>query len=446
MLEVTPTACEASPAPAVMVGGAPFVKRGATIAAVIYVLRMSEGARRGDRARSTVARLLVITPDFPPAPGGIQLLVHRIVSGLTGFETRVVTLDSDGAREFDLASGLTVVRARAGRRLGSGRNMMLNALALREAVRFRPQLTLSAHIVASPAAAAIGSVAGARTVQYFYAKEIGYKPRLAAFAARRADAVIAISTYTAGLLAAIGAPPASLRLIPPGVDLPADPRPQQAARPTVLTIARLQDRYKGHDVVMRALASVSEHVPDVEWIVIGDGPLRPELEELARSLGVDGHVRFLGAASDEQRNWWLRRTDVLAMPSRLPEGGGAGEGFGIVYLEAGAYGKPVVAGNVGGSLDAVRDGETGLLVDPTDSAAVARAIEQLLLDPGLARRLGAAGAKHAQAYAWPLISERVQAVLLEQLATTPASGAAGASGASGARGLDADAGMKTRSG
>ena len=84
------------------------------------------------------------------------------------------------------------------------------------------------------------------------------------------------------------------------------------------------------------------------------------------------------------------------MPSRLPAGGFAGEGFGIVYLEAGAYGKPVVAGNVGGAVDAVLDGETGLLVDPTDALEVADAITRLLLDEQLATRLGGAGADRAR--------------------------------------------------
>ena len=111
-------------------------------------------------------------------------------------------------------------------------------------------------------------------------------------------------------------------------------------------------------------------------------------------------MRFLGAVSDAERDTWLRRADLLAMPSRLPGAGRAGEGFGIVYLEAGAYGKPVVAGNVGGALDAVRDGETGLLVDPADAHAVAEAIARLLLDPDLARRLGAGG-RTARAQALP---------------------------------------------
>jgi phosphatidyl-myo-inositol dimannoside synthase len=168
---------------------------------------------------------------------------------------------------------------------------------------------------------------------------------------------------------------------------------------------------------------VRAKVPDVEWVVIGDGSLRAGVEALARSNGVGNSVRFLGAVSDAERNTWLRRAHLLAMPSRLPADGYAGEGFGIVFLEANAYGKPVVAGNVGGALDAVSDGESGLLVDPLDQMAVAGAITELLLDPELAARLGRAGQQRAQSFAWPAIVEQVEAVLHERLASGGGMGA-----------------------
>jgi len=375
----------------------------------------SEMTRENIDGTTRGPRLLLLTPDFPPTHGGIQLVADRLATGLSGFETSVVTVDSPGARELDADRALVVRRAGGAGRRQAVRNAALNALAVREALRRRPDVTLSMHLVASPAAAAIRRAMGARTVQYFHAKEIGGKPRLAAFAVRRADAVIAVSSYTAGLIAATGASPAAMHLIPPGVDLPPDPRPLPAERPTFVTIARLVDRYKGHDVLVRSLALVRERVPDVEWVVIGDGPLRAGLEDLARSLGVADAVSFLGAVSDAERDAWLRRARLLAMPSRLPGGGLAGEGFGIAYLEAAAYGKPVVAGNVGGAVDAVVDGETGLLVDPTDPAAVGEAIARLLLDAGLAERLGQAGARRAPSFAWPLIAGRVEAVLREAI-------------------------------
>jgi phosphatidyl-myo-inositol dimannoside synthase len=372
--------------------------------------RLATRARRGERRR-----LLILTPDFPPAPGGIQVVADRLARGIDAFETVVVAPDGPGARELDARGGPDVRRFHGGGPLRGAQSALLNAAALRAALALRPDLTLSAHIVASPAASAIRRATGAPMAQYFHAEEIGAKPRLAAFAAREADLAIAVSEYTAGLVRATGASCSRLRVVANGADVPADLAPLAAGRPTVVTVARIEERYKGHDTMVRAFALVLAQVPDAQWVVIGDGSLRPAIEALVCSYGIDRAVRFLGAVSDGERDEWLRRADLLAMPSRLPAGGFAGEGFGIAYLEAGAYGKPVVAGKVGGALDAVRDGETGLLVDPLDPLAVAEAIVTLLRDAELARRLGGAGRERAERHAWPLVAARVQRLLLELL-------------------------------
>lgn len=357
-------------------------------------------------------RVLVLTPDFPPTPGGIQLLVHRIVRHANRLRVRVVTLDGPGGRGFDATSGLDVQRVGlgAGRRLGVA---ALNSRALGEAARFRPAAVLSGHIVTAPAAALIAAALRIPVVQYLYARELGDRPRLARFAMRRADAAVAISAYSYQLALANGAHHARVHRILPGVDLPArHTMIQRAERPTVLTISRLSERYKGHDVMLRALPLIRARVPDVEWVVIGDGPLRPGLERAASGQGLQGNVRFAGTVSDGERDRWLRRAHVFTMPSRLPAGGLAGEGFGIVYLEAGAHHLPVVAGNVGGALDAVVHDETGVLVDPTDHVVLADAIAGLLLDPARAQALGAGGVRRARELAWPAVARRIEDLLL----------------------------------
>jgi phosphatidylinositol alpha-1,6-mannosyltransferase len=372
-------------------------------------------APRSVSSKDTRPRLLLLTPDYPPAPGGIQVVAERLVEGLERFETRTVALGGAGAREYDATRAAQVRRVGAGPVPHSGRVALLNAVALGEALRFRPDVVLSMHLVASPAAAAVKRTFGTPVAQYFHAEEIGARPRLAAFAAEQADAVIAVSAYTAELVAARTAAPVAITVIPNGVDLvPAAPA-ELCERPTFVTVARIQERYKGHDVLVRALALVRAKVPQVQWVVIGDGSLRAGVEQLADAYGVADAARFLGAVSDEERDSWLARSQLLAMPSRLPAGGFAGEGFGIAFLEAAAHGRPVVAGNVGGTTDAVIDGVTGLLVDPCDQLAVAEAITRLLLDPGLAERLGRAGRERAESLAWPLIAARVQALLLELL-------------------------------
>jgi phosphatidyl-myo-inositol dimannoside synthase len=362
---------------------------------------------------SRASRLLLITPDFPPAPGGIQVVAERLARGIDAFATVVVAPDGAGAAAFDATSGLDVRRVRGGGPVRGVANALLDARALGLGLRARPDVVLSMHVVTSPAAAAIRRATGARVAQYFHAEEIGAKPRLAAFAARNADVSIAVSSYTASLVEATRARARDLRVVANGADIPEQYAPLPCERPTIVTVARIEERYKGHDTIVRALPLVLARVPDAQWVVIGDGSLRPAIEALACSYGIDNAVHFLGAVSDAERDAWLRRARLLAMPSRLPAGGFAGEGFGIAYLEAGAYGKPVLAGRAGGASEAVRDGETGLLVDPLDPLAVADAIVTLLCDQRLARRLGAGGRAWAERHAWPLVVERVQTVLLE---------------------------------
>jgi phosphatidyl-myo-inositol dimannoside synthase len=360
----------------------------------------------GRRTAERKPRLLILTPDFSPEYGGVQTVADGLARALSGFRTEVVTLSHPAAAGFDTGSKLATRRVGGSVAHGRTRMLALNIGAVRHALRIRPQLTLSLHAICSPAATVIRRLLGARTGQYFYANEILHRPRLCAFAAGHANVVIAVSSYTASLLAQAGARPANLQVIPPGIDLPADATPLPAERPTVLTIAQLKHRYKGHGVLIRALPEVSRRVPGLQWVVIGDGPLRGELEAHARSAGLAERSRFLGAVRDSERDAWLRRADVFAMPSGFP-----GEGFGIAYLEASAYAKPVLAGNGGGSPEAVLDGVSGLLVDPTDPTAVADALARLLLDRELAHRLGDQGAARARGFAWPVIARRVEAVL-----------------------------------
>jgi phosphatidylinositol alpha-1,6-mannosyltransferase len=212
---------------------------------------------------------------------------------------------------------------------------------------------------------------------------------------------------------AAGVDPSRLHRIPPGVDIPETRSNPRSERPTLITVARLEDRYKGHDVLVRAMPAILERVPGAQWLVVGDGSLRPELEQLVRRQGLERSVRFVGAVPDEHRDALLDRAHVFVMPSRLPGGESGGEGFGIAYMEAAAHELPVVAGNAGGALDAVVPDRTGLLADPTDPEAVAIAVAGLLLDRDRAAALGRAGAARARAFAWERIARRVEDLLLE---------------------------------
>jgi len=357
-------------------------------------------------------RVLVITPDFPPDVGGIQELMGSLVRSLPAAEVRVLALGQAGAEEYDRTAEVEVRRSAStemDRRLAA---LRLNARSLVEARRFRPDVILSGHIVASIGAVLLRKALGVPFVQYVHADEFRVRPRLAALAVRSADATIAVSRYTRDMALAAGADPARVRVIPPGIELPPEVDVPREGPPTLVTVATLKFSRKGHDVIARALPLVRERVPDARWIVVGDGPLRGALEEAIAANGIGDAVELRGRVDDAERDRILERADVFCMPSRVPEGGDVGgEGFGIVYLEAAARGVPSIAGEVAGARDAVVNGETGLLVDPTDHVAVAGAIAELLADPERAHRMGTAARRFAESHAWPLIAARVEEVL-----------------------------------
>jgi phosphatidyl-myo-inositol dimannoside synthase len=322
--------------------------------------------------------------------------------------TRVVTL----GRRAKGAPAAGIHRAWSPRRSGAAAVATLNAAALRKGLLSRPDVILSLHLFAAPASLALARALRRPWVQWVHAMEVPQKPALARLALRRASAVVAVSDYSRSLALDAGADRRRVRVVSPGVDFgDGGLRARRAGRPTVVTVSRLAERYKGHDALARAMPLVGARVPGARWVVVGDGPLRASLEAMARSTGAN--ACFVGGASDDERDRWLDRAHVFCMPSRLPGGGFAGEGFGIVFLEAGLHGLPVVAGDVGGARDAVVDGETGLLVDPTDHVALAGALTELLSDPERAGRLGRAGAARARHHAWPAVAARVKDVLDE---------------------------------
>jgi phosphatidylinositol alpha-1,6-mannosyltransferase len=150
------------------------------------------------------------------------------------------------------------------------------------------------------------------------------------------------------------------------------------------------------------------------YVVAGDGQQRPALEALATSIGVEDTVEFLGYVPDEDLPSLYNAADVFAMPNRRE--GTSVEGFGIVFLEANATGTPVVGGRHGGVTDAIEDDETGYLVDPEDSQAVADAIDRLLSDDDLRHSLGEAGRERVEAsYTWDDVGAQLRSILISGL-------------------------------
>ncbi len=156
---------------------------------------------------------------------------------------------------------------------------------------------------------------------------------------------------------------------------------------TILTIGRAEsaERYKGTDDLIRAVAKLQSDTPDLQLVCVGGGDDLPRLRSLAKDLGVASRVHFFQRLSREEIAACYSRAQIFAMPS-------AGEGFGLVFLEAMAFGRPVIAAACGGALDVVDDGINGLVVPPHDSAGLTLALRCLLESESLRSRLGANGA------------------------------------------------------
>ncbi|MGO0123314.1 glycosyltransferase family 4 protein [Desulfothermobacter acidiphilus] len=223
--------------------------------------------------------------------------------------------------------------------------------------------------------------------------------RIESWLARRCFRIVAVSqALREELVRAFGLSPERIEVIPNGIDLtpyslgalpPAiwSELDLPAGVPLVGTVARLVPQ-KGLFYLLEALALTPPEIRPM-LLVVGDGPLRQELEEKARVLGLGERVRLVGYQPPEEIPSILRSLDIFVLPS-------LSEGMPLAVLEAMAAGKPVIATRVGGIPEAVLEGETGYLVPPGDSQALALALEKLLRSPDKARSMGAAGRRRAE--------------------------------------------------
>ena len=212
--------------------------------------------------------------------------------------------------------------------------------------------------------------------------------RLQRQAYRCATTVVANCAAARGILLAEGLAPASIAVIPNGVDRPRHESAGVAAeqRTRVITVANLRPE-KNHETLIAAADLLSADFPDVEFQIVGDGPRRSELEALVRSRRLDDRVSFLGHREDVGR--LLSEASIFALPSRS-------EAFPNGAIEAMAAGLPVVASAVGGLLDLIEHGRTGLLIEPGNPTALADALRQLLTNQTAAARIGEHARAHVQ--------------------------------------------------
>jgi phosphatidylinositol alpha-1,6-mannosyltransferase len=366
-------------------------------------------------------KVLLVTNDFPPRPGGIQAFVHQLAVRQPAGSVVVYASSWRGAEKFDAEQPFEVVREPTRVLLPTPR------VARRAAELARAH---GCDTLWFGAAAPLGLLApGLRRragIQRVVAQTHGHEAGWTVFPgtkmtlrriARGADVVTYLGEYTRARLEPPLKELTSLQRLAPGVDTDVfhpdvdggevRARYGLSDRPVVVCVSRLVPR-KGQDVLIRALPRIRRRVPGAALLIVGGGPNRARLEKLA--AGSD--VVFTGSVPWADLPMYFAAGDVFAMPCRTRNGGLDLEGLGIVYLEASATGLPVVAGNSGGAPEAVREGETGFVVDGRDVAQVADRVATLLADPDRAKRMGAAGRAWVESdWRWTTQAERMHALL-----------------------------------
>jgi len=378
-----------------------------------------------------VSRVLLVTNDFPPRPGGIQSYLGEFAGRLAGAGSHSVLVyapEWKGADAFDdsaKAAGYRVVRHPG--------TLMLPG----PAVDARMRRLIGEHGIdtvwfgaAAPLAllAPRARLAGAsRVLASTHGHEVGWSMLPVARSVLRrigdgTDVVTFVSRYTRSRFASAFGPAARLEYLPPGVDTDRF-RPDPAARaelrgryklgerPTAVCLSRLVPR-KGQDALIKALPSIRRRVDGAALVIVGGGPYLDTLRKLATDRGVAEHVTFTGGVQAAELPAHHAMADVFAMPCRTRGAGMDVEGLGIVYLEASATGVPVIAGLSGGAPETVRHNKTGLVVDGRSVDEVAEAVAELLADRDRAAAMGAAGREWVTSqWRWDTLAARLADLL-----------------------------------
>lgn len=353
--------------------------------------------------------MLVLATELPPGPGGIGTHAYQVALQLAGRGWQVALL---APQDYATKSEVSAWKQRQPMPITTLRHAptpvlqgALWALSLLRAVRrHRPRVLLVSGQRAVWLAATLRPLLGVPFVAVGHGVEFGARGRLTRWLNRRsygsAAAVVAVSGYTRRRMLDSGVEPRRSEVIANGADAGTfhqlagdaldafrsrDPVTQPDRR-LLITVGRV-GRRKGQDLVVRTLPRLLESHPDLHYVLIGLPDRGADIEALAAELEVSGRVHVLGRQPTDLVRAHLSAADLFVMPSRHTDDGDF-EGYGIAVVEAALCGLPAVVAGNSGLAEAVEDGETGVVVPPDDEAALFEALESLLSDQELRRRLG----------------------------------------------------------
>jgi len=395
-------------------------------------------------------RVLILATDIFTR-GGIARYTSTLASSLgslLGPENVDVLCFFDWGHAGESPSDFRVLGMVSGRQgAGVGSRLQFMAKALRAGTSGY-DLVIANHVALAPVAALLKLAFGTPYWVACHSIEVWWGTTRARHAAlKKADLILPVSRYTADVIQRMKGidrgrvkvlynaipeelteelvrdtkSPAKAReaSTPTGTKLALVGGPAWMGNPTapiLLSVCALVrgNEFKGIDTVIEALPRVLESVAHLQYVVVGEGEIRAKLEGFAVKAGVAANVKFVGEVTDSELVELYRSCDAFVLPSRGQQLRGAigGEGFGRVYVEAALAGKPVISSCAGGAAEAVLDGKTGYLVDPTSVHDVAEAVLALFTDRERAAAMGAAGRKWArQMFSQEALAESLQYLL-----------------------------------
>lgn len=370
-------------------------------------------------------RLLLLSSEFPPGPGGIGTHAFHLASQLArkGLELHVLS-PQDYASDMEI-SGFNARQPFEMTRLPSRRNklsqMVTRYKMVRQAIKtFKPDLSVASGSRAVYLSAVITLFRKTPWLVIGHGTEFGARNKLqkalTRIACNQANGIICVSDYTKQVVEALGVNKPPIYIIHNGADqnafyqLPGDEvtefrkNTQAAGKFVLLTVGNVSDR-KGQEVVIRALPGILRQVPNTVYWMAGLPQNQAVLSALADQLGVSHAIRFWGKVALEHLRALYNACDLFVMTSRQCADGDF-EGFGIAVIEAALCGKPAVVSDNSGLAEAVKDNRTGLLVPQNDPVATAQAVIKLALDPSLLSAMGNQAYRQASAHqTWDKVGE-----------------------------------------
>jgi phosphatidyl-myo-inositol dimannoside synthase len=373
--------------------------------------------------------VLLVTLEYPPQIGGIAEYLRNLVDRMPPDRVNVLAPAHPDAHDMDVALQVPIYRHRLETPFLRPRWLPAALWTDRLCRKEKPDALLVSHLLP------VGQIARwqkrKRGIPYIVIVH-GMDVALASSASpRKRDAardvlrdaalVVANSRYTATYVEAFGVPRDRIMLVHPAPSFPLSTTvaPEEAVRMrrecrveegfVLLSVGRLVER-KGYDDAIRAVAALKRKGTLAQYLIVGNGPDRERLADLAHELAVDDRVIFRGTVAREDLPAMYAAADALIAPSRSI--GADVEGFGTVYLEANLFRKPVIGTRAGGITDAVVDGVTGLLTEPGDVPALVAAIERLRTDRAFAAKLGDAGYERViNEFNWDREAKRLMAAI-----------------------------------